>query len=927
VKLSQKSVIALACLMLASSASAQKRAATSATAASSIPKIEFEKYTLPNGLSVILHVDRKLPIVHVNQWFHVGSKNEKRGRTGFAHLFEHVMFQGSKNLPGEYFEYVEKAGANLREGGVNGTTGNDRTNYFATVPSGNLEYLLWVESDRLATLGDALNQKKLDEQREVVRNERRQGLENTPYGRAFMLLAENLFPANHPYSWPVIGSHEDLMAASLDDVRDFFRRYYTPNNLTLTIAGDFDPAAAKALVEKYFGVIPAGPALDRPAQNLPSLDSERIVEVKDRVPQERTYFAWPTPRYFAEGDAELDLASLILTDGLASRLNKVLVYDRQLATGVGAFNNSMEIAGFFGVVATARPGASLEEIEKVVTDEIARLAKTGPTTAELERARTKWEFGFVSGLERIGGFGGKADLLGQYNTYLGDPARFDDDVKRYRSVTTEGVRKAVDRYLNTRNRVLVRFRPETSSRAAADTLDRTKAPAMGSDRRFVTPEVQTAKLDNGLELFVVERHDLPKVAVQLTTRAGAVADPVGKEGVAHLAMATIDMGTPTRKALEIEDGLGNLGTGLSGGAGLEHSVLGFEVLKRNVGPAMAIFGDVVRNPSFPQSEVDREKKRLLDGLAQQANNPNGIASRVRPMIVFGADHPYGRPSQGLPSTVTAIQRADLVAFHQTYWKPGSSALVFVGDVTLEEAKRHAASAFGTWTGGSAPRIEIPAPRPMAHGKVYVIDRQDAAQTVVSQLMPAPKRNVDDYYALRLVDAVWGGGGFGTRLNLNLREDKGYSYGVFTGMANYLDAGAWWAAGGVQTDKTKESLVEFVNELANLAGKKPVSDAELTNAQQTRVRGYAQRFESYSRVADQIAGVWASGLPLSELQREVDATSAATMAEVAQAAKKYVDPSRTSLLLVGDLSKIEPGIRSLNLGDIILLDVEGKPVKK
>ncbi len=348
---------------------------------SAIPKVEFEKYTLPNGLQVILHVDRKLPIVHVNQWFHVGSKNEKRGRTGFAHLFEHMMFQGSKNASDEYFVYAEKAGANLAEGGVNGTTSNDRTNYFATVPSGNLENLLWLESDRLATLLDTTDIKKLDEQRNVVKNERRQGLENQPYGRWFPLLFENTFDNGHPYSWPVIGSMEDLSAATLDDVKDFFRQYYTPNNLSLVIAGDFDPAEAKKLVAKYFGDLPPGAPLDRPARNVATLDGERVVEVNDRVSLERVYFGWPAPEYFSEGDTALDIAARILADGLSSRLNKALVYDKQLATQVSAFNVSLEIASVFVVQATARPGTSLSQIESGVTAEIARLAKEGPSSS------------------------------------------------------------------------------------------------------------------------------------------------------------------------------------------------------------------------------------------------------------------------------------------------------------------------------------------------------------------------------------------------------------------------------------------------------------------------------------------------------------------------------------------------------------------
>jgi zinc protease len=935
VTLKCRRAIQLVCilLLLAVPAFAQKAATKAAAksdtkaASAAIPKVEIEHYTLPNGLDVILHVDRKLPIVHVNQWYHVGSKNERTGRTGFAHLFEHEMFQGSKNVPGEYFASVEKAGANLQEGGVNGTTNNDRTNYFATVPSGSLEFLLWVEADRLASLAEAMSQAKLDEQRAVVRNERRQSEENTPYGRWFTLILENLHPAGHPYSWSVIGSHEDLIAASLEDVRDFFHRYYTPNNLTLTIAGDFDPAEAKTLVAKYFGGIPAGPALDRPRRYMPVLDGEKIVEVMDRVPQERTYFAWPSPAYFDKGDADLDLASLILTDGLSARLNKNLVYDKQLASSVSSFNNGMEISGFFCIYPTARPGASMAEIEKNVTEEIARLAKEGPTAEEVDRARTKWEYNFVTGLERIGGFGGKADLLGQYNTFLGDPAKFDEDVKRYRGATASSIREAVSKYLDTKNRLLVRFHPEVSARAAADTLDRTKAPAVAADRRFVTPEVKTSKLDNGMTVYVVERHDLPKVAVSFATKAGTITDPSGKEGVAHLAVTTIDLGTKTRKALEIEDALGNLGTELSGAATREYAALNFEVLERNLAPALNIVSDVIRNPEFPASEVDREKKRHLDTLAQQSNNPNAVASRVRAMLAFGADHPYGRPAQGLPSTVAKIDRSDLASYHQTYWKPGSSAIIFVGDISMDKAVKLADDAFGSWPAGSAPAMSIPAPRPAQPGRVYLVDRQDAAQTVVMQILPAPKRTVDDYYAFRLVDAVWGGGGFGTRLNLNLRENKGYSYGVFSGMANYNDYGMWYASGGVQTDKTKESVVEFVNEMTNLAGAKPITESELTTAQQGRVRGYSQQFESLSRVSGQIASLWAQDLPMSEMQREVDVTGTATMEQVAAASKKYVTPDKVSLLLVGDLAKIEPGVRSLNLGEVVVLDAEGKPVKQ
>jgi zinc protease len=388
------------------------------------------------------------------------------------------------------------------------------------------------------------------------------------------------------------------------------------------------------------------------------------------------------------------------------------------------------------------------------------------------------------------------------------------------------------------------------------------------------------------------------------------------------------MGTKTRKALEIEDALGDLGTSLSGSASRESSEVQLEVLKRNLAPALGILADVVMNPVFPESELDREKKRHLDALSQQAKNANAIAGRVRSMLAFGLEHPYGRPVQGLPGTVEGISRADLTKFHDERWKPGSSALIFSGDVTLAEATDLARKSFGRWSGAATPSVPIPPPAPAAAaGKIYIVDRQDAAQTVVTQFLPAPARKTPDYYALNLADSVWGGGGFGTRLNLNLREDKGYSYGVFSNLALFSEGGLWYAGGGVQTNKTKESLVEFDKEMKGIAGTKPISETEFADAKVKRVRGYAQQFESLSRINEQIAELWSFGLPMEELQREYEETSKATLQAARAAADKYAEPEKATLLLVGDLAKIEPGVKELKMGEIVVLDAEGKPVRR
>jgi zinc protease len=602
------------------------------------------------------------------------------------------------------------------------------------------------------------------------------------------------------------------------------------------------------------------------------------------------------------------------------------VYDTQLATQVAAFNITGEIGSVFVIQATARPGTPLSQLEQRITEEIARLAKEGPAATEVERAKTKQESEFISGLERIGGFGGKADVLNQYNTFLGDPGKMEEDLGRYRALTAADVQRAVARWLDTRNRAAIRFRPEKSERPAdALTLDRSQVPALGADRPFTAPGVESATLPNGLEVIVVERRDLPKVSVALATRAGAVSDPADKAGTANLTLVTIDMGTPTRKALEIEQALGDLGTTLGGSIGRESARLSLDVLSRNLAPALAIVADVVQNPVFPDEDVTRERKRLLDNLAQADRNANAVAARILPMLAFGHEHPSGRPVTGLKSSVEGITRQDLVAFHAAHWKPGSTALIFAGDISLPQATELARAHFGGWAAGKAPAATIPPATPAAApGKIYLVDRPDAAQTVVGQLLPGVGRTTPDYYALALVDSAWGGSTLGTRLNMNLRENKGYSYGVFSNLNAMSSGGSWWASGGIQTDKTAEGVTEFDLELKALAGSRPIDESEFTTVRNRLTRGYTQQFESLSRLTQQVGNLWVLGLPMTELQREYDATSALTLADVQAAVKKYVDPARASLLLVGDRSKIESTVRALNLGEIVLLTVEGKP---
>ena len=897
-----------------------------------LPRVNFEKYTLPNGLQVILHVDRKLPVVHVNHWFHVGSKVELPGRTGFAHLFEHLMFEGSEHAPEGYFKYIEQAGGNLREGGVNGTTSNDRTNYFATVPSGNLEYVLWLESDRIATLADALTEENFENQREVVRNERRQTTENQPYGRWYELVNEHLYPAGHPYSWPVIGRHEDLEAATVDEVAEFFRTYYTPNNLSLVIAGDFDEAFARDRVEHFYGGLEPGPLLERRRRWVPSLPEGKIVEVTDRVPQSRVHMIWPAPERFDADETALDAAAGVLGDGLSSRLEKLLVYDRRLCTEVSVFNYAKEIAGLFGIIATVRPGCDGQEVEDLVAGQIAKLASGGPSRDEVERARTVWEYQYVSSLERIGGFGGKADRLNESNTYKADPGYFHVEHDRFRNLTGSKISEAVERWLVSRHGLTLRYQPDTlpkaagpeSARAAGDgALDRSMVPALGSDTPFQTPEVHEDRLDNGLEVLVVGQHDLPKVAVSLNVKTGGVHDPPDRCGMAQLMLQIMDKGTRGHGALDLDEALSRLGTVIGKSMYLESARLGMDVLTDKLTSAMALFADVARNPLFPEEELDRERHRHLDHLAQQASHPQSLAQRLCPGLVFGYDHPYGRPVQGYASSVSEMSRYEIARSYEENWRPDQSALVFVGDITRDQAMKLADQRFGSWKGDVRPAKEVPDPSPGRKTiRIWLVDRPGAPQTVVCQFIAAPSRDTPDYHALRLVDAIWGGG-FQSRLNLNLREEKGYTYGVSTSLGLLGVSGYWKVQTSIQTDKTGEVVQELMNEMEDLGGGRPVSAEELEEARTGRIRGYAQRFESLRRIAGSIGGLWSSGRPMSDMRDAVENLRSVTLEEVRSAAGRYLDARRAGYLLVGDRSSIETQLadRGLPMPEILDPDVQ------
>src|ERR1700726_4441636 len=611
-------------------------AATSAT-----PTIKFEKYTLPNGLVVILSEDHRLPLVSTNIWYHVGPANELPGKTGFAHLFEHMMFEGSKHVPGNaHIRFLEAAGAS----DLNGTTDFDRTNYFETIPSNQLELALWLESDRMGYLPDKLDQASLTNQQDVVRNERRQSIENTPYGIVEEGVFHLLFPKSHPYHADVMGSHADIQAAKLEDVRNFFKLYYAPNNASLAIVGDFDPAQAKQLVEKYFGPLKRGAPVPKITAVTSPITAERRAVIHDQVELPRVYMAWLTSSIFKPGDADADLASAILGGGKSSRLYKKLVYEKQIALDVSASQQSLILGSVFEVVVTARPGHTAGEMEKAVDEELAAFRKNGPTAVELERARNGTETGMIQGLERLGGFGGVADRLNEYNHYLGNPGYFPEDFPRYEAVTPDSIRAFADAQLKPTARVVVYGIPgkpdlgpdvptpknlqkgqSTGGESVnPDATWRAEAPKPGPAHALNLPVPDIFKLSNGLTVYYHYRPGLPVVAAHLVFNTGSGSNPVDKPGLASFTANMLQQGTETRNAMQIADEAALLGTAVSSGATMDASSVGASSLTKNFSGVLDLISDIVLHPTFPPDEVERRRASRLAAFADERSDPQTI---------------------------------------------------------------------------------------------------------------------------------------------------------------------------------------------------------------------------------------------------------------------------------------------------------------
>jgi len=906
-----------------------------------LPTVAFEKTTLPNGLQLILVEDRRLPIVAVNIWYHVGPADEAPGLRGFAHLFEHMMFAATRHIPrGQADRLLEGAGAT----DSNGSTDYDRTNYYDTVPSNQLELALWVHADRMGFLLDVLDQKALTNQQDVVRNERRQTVEGEPYGVVEEALAHALFPKEHPYHSPIIGSHADIQNAKLEDVRQFFARYYGPNNASIVIAGDIDKVKTRVLVERYFGGLRPSPQVERPAIVTPPVTAERRVVVHDRVELPRIFMGWITPPAYQAGDLELAVAAEILGGGKSSRLYKTLVYERQIAQEVDAAQHSYGLASTFIIDVIARSGVEARTLEAAVDAELALLRDHGPSAREVERARNSLETALLSSVEKLGG-DGLADQMNHYNQYTGDPGYLAKDLAQLRRVSAADVQRAVRSYLAKNARAVVTGlpgkptvddppRPRTPRASkAAKAADaginvaepwRAKAPLAGPAPRFTLPQGESFKLANGLTVIHHHNPALPLVSTQLLIRSGSAAAPNELPGLAGFTAQMLEEGTATRSAPQIADEIAQLGAFLDTGSGVDASSVSLLALRANFAAALEIMADVALRPAFPIAEVERQRADRIGELIQQRDDPESVAAVAAAGALWGSRHPKGYGQLGTEPAIRAVTRDDLAAFWRRHYVPANAALVVTGDIARADLKALVETQFGAWQGAKAPASVVPAPSG-SKARLVVVDRPDSPQTALRVAGIGVARATPDFAALQVMNGALGGM-FSSRLNENLRETRGYTYGIYSGFRYDRTPGPFIIDSSVERAHTGASVREILREVAAMR-EAPLPPDELTAARDAMLLSLPGQFETNADVGASLAESFIYGLPLDYYSKLPAQLRAVTAAQVQDVARSYLDPQQMIVVAVGEKKRILPQLKPLGLGELEERDSDGQVLRR
>lgn len=883
--------------------------------------IPHQTFKLANGLTVLVHEDHKAPVVAVSTWYNVGSKDEPDGKTGFAHLFEHLMFNGSENAPGDTFTYLQNMGAT----DYNGTTFFDRTNYFETVPTGALERALWMESDRMGYLLGAITQEKLDNQRSVVQNEKRQN-DNQPGGLTFYEILENLFPQGHPYHHTTIGSMADLDAASLADVKGWFRDKYGPNNAVLVIAGDVTAETARPLVEKYFGEIASGPANVPAAAAVPVLSAPKAIVMKDRIATVQVSRYWPMPGLLDRQLVALDIAGSVLGGLASSRLDKALVRDEKIAVSVSAGLYPFQRVGIFTAGATVKPGVDPAVVEKRLDELIAQYIAQGPTEDEVRRAATSEVANRIRGLEEVGGFGGKAVALAEGQVYAGDSEFYRKTLETYATVTPAEVRAAMTEWLA---KPAFSLRLEPGDRPEYKEAAETK-PGKGSDKVVVTkvrpipplaplapldfPDVTHTRLSNGVALHYARRTAVPVTQVALSFNAGYAADALYGRGLQSMTLSLLDEGTATLSSQEIAEQEERLGASIGAGGTADRSTVTMSALSANLGPSLDLMADIVRYPAFNQAEVDRVRTQTLTAIAEQRKSPNGIASRALPVILYGASHPYGATQAGDPEAVQRFTRDDLAAFHQRWLRPDNMKIFVVSDRPLAEVQAALEQRFGQW---APPPVErgvktFPAlPAPASSPRIVLIDRPQSPQSVIigAELTPVDPRS--DITALSSANGVVGGN-FLSRINMDLRESKGWSYSVSGQVQINENAVPYVISAPVQANRTGDSIRALIADYRAFLGAQGTTDEELARMTAKSIQELPGRFESSDAVLSAMQSNDLLGRPDNYYELLADRYRSHTRASLDNAFRGAVALDALTWIVVGDAKVVMPQLKRLGI---------------
>ncbi|MFL2727594.1 MAG: M16 family metallopeptidase [Gammaproteobacteria bacterium] len=880
-----------------------------------VPDIEFETFTLDNGLTVVVHEDRKVPMVAVNIWYHVGSKNEKPGKTGFAHLFEHLMFNGTENYNAEYFEPFEKIGATDQ----NGTTNSDRTNYFQNVPTNALDLALWMESERMGHILNVIDQDKLDEQRGVVQNEKRQG-ENQPYGQVWNAIGEAVFPKGHPYSWSVIGSMDDLNAATLDDVKEWFETYYGPTNAVLALAGDIDVETAKIKVQEYFGDIPGGPPLTKPKKWIAKRSEQTREVMEDNVPQTRIYKVWNVAEDGTNEAQALDLASSTLAGSKNSPLYQELVYKTGLASGVSAFYYGREIAGLFVIVATVASGQDPDEVEKVIDDTLEKYLQRGPDNKLLKNIKTSSISSLTNGLQRIGGFGGKSDILATYQTLYGDAGAFREQLSIYLNTSAVDIKKAANKWLTSGDYVLS-IVPAKKTSVVKSQVDRTKGIPYPTEKlSYSFPKIQSAVLDNGSKLVLAERNDLPLVNLEVVFNKGWAIESNEQQGLANFTMSMMDEGTKKYSSLDFAEAQERLGSGIGYGSSIDTTYASLSSMKVNLEATLDLFKEGLLNPIFPQAELDKVKKRWLDSIDQQLNNPGSVANRKIRGLVYGEGHPYAKESSsGLKETVEQFSREDLIQMHSLLTNPSDSTFIVTGDISLNEATELLNKKFNDWTSQASDinPIDLFTVEDQSEPRVFLIDKPGAIQSYILAAQLLPPTNSDDDILIDYMNYAIAGS-FTSRINMNLREDKSWSYGVRTSTGYSQGQRLMRMTAPVQTDKTAPAILEVLREYNQYVNDSPITADELSKIKNARTLRLPGQYETLGALLGGMEDIVKYNRDFDYLDTIADKRNAILLEDVRSASKKYLDTNKWTWVIVGDLSQIESPVRELNIGKVEIL---------